>query len=131
MDREVEGLEGEGGFSELIMEPLNVIAMSIPACVHKGLPVPFGRIAIGVIPKHITRVVENNIQNNVDPVSMSGTDQCPQVFSLPKMRIDIQKVLNAISMIRFLKRYLLENRTNPNGSHTKAFQVSQFTRQSA
>jgi hypothetical protein len=34
-------------------------------------------------------------------------------------------------MIRFLKRHLLENRTDPNGGHTEAFKVSQFARQSA
>lgn len=80
--------------------------------------------------EHITCVVEDNIQNNVNPVSVSGPDKCSQIFPLTEMRIDIQKVLNAIPMICVLKFHLFEHGTDPNGGHTQTFKVSQLARQS-
>ena len=96
-------MEGKGRLPKLIMEALHIIGMAIPAWIHDRLSIPFRPIAVGVVAKDISRVVQDNIQYDVDAVGVSCPDECSQIISFTKMGIDIQKILNAVTMIRFLK----------------------------
>src|SRR5262245_60452415 len=71
-------------------------------------------------------MVEDDVENNAQPRRMRVGDQFDQIAPVAEMRIDVQEVLNAVSVISVEMAALLEDRPDPDRRHAEIFQVAEF-----
>src|SRR6266699_484502 len=82
-----------------------------------------------LVGKHIARVIEDDIEYDVDAKGMSGVDQRTQFlvryfWTRGEAWLDVQKILNAVAVIGALKILaVFENRGEPDGSDSQFFEV--------
>jgi hypothetical protein len=71
-------------------------------------------------------VVENHIQNHAQSLRMRGGDKFDQILSRSESRIDLQKILNRVTVESIAMYSLLENRSHPKGGYSQPIQVFQL-----
>ena len=62
-------------------------------------------------------MVENYVENDAQPRRMRVGDQFDQIAPVAEMRIDVEEVLNAVSVIGVEVAALLENRPDLDRRH--------------
>src|SRR5262249_28780297 len=99
--------------------------LPIPARIVVGLAIAgaLHRIPIGFVAENIPCMVGNDIEYYVYSIRMSSLNEITQFFSRAEVRIDIQKVLNAVSVIARLGRNLEKDGAYPQRSHAQTLQI--------
>lgn len=68
-------------------------------------------------------VIEDDIQDDADVFAVGCSDKIDQLFPCAEVRIDIEEVLNAVSMKGVEVSTLLEDRTQPDGRDAELFEI--------
>src|SRR5687768_17333978 len=71
-------------------------------------------------------MVEDDVENDAQPRGMRVSDKFDQIAPVAEMRIDVEEVLNAVSVIGVEMAALLKDRPNPDRRHAEIFQVTEF-----
>jgi hypothetical protein len=103
-----------------VAESFDSVRLSVPPWIRQ-LSVLSDTHLISHVPvaEHVSGVIENNVEDAVDPQLVRRVDQVAQVFARAEMRVDVEEVLNAISVIGRLERYLLEDGADPDCCHSQ------------
>ena len=72
----------------------------------------------------VARMVEDHVENYPDIVLMCGPDQRDEIVPGAEVRIDIKEILDAVAVIRLLRRDLLEDRAHPDRGDAESLQVA-------
>ena len=76
-------------------------------------------IAIGIVNKNLPGMVEDNIQHHANTIFMRGLYHVAQIVARAKVRIDVKKILDAVTVISVIGVDLLEHRTEPDSGHAQ------------
>src|SRR3954469_21644967 len=86
-------------------------------------------LTVGGVSEHVSRMVQNDIQDDVNSSRMRGVDE-PAEFGrsggggCAESRLDIQKILNAVTVkTAGLVLAVLQHRRQPQRSDTEGFQI--------
>src|SRR5208282_1297960 len=122
----IVGVPSYGWLTVTIIEPTHGVTIPIPARIVVALAGVgiVGQITIGVVSKDISRVVGDDVENDVDSMIVGSLHEITQFLACPKMRVDIKKVLDTVAVIAGFERDLAKDRTNPQRSYAKALQVT-------
>jgi hypothetical protein len=123
----VRRVRGYAGLAVTIIEPPYAVSLPIPARIvicPAGVGI-VDQIAIRIVGEDVSGVVGDNIKNHVDLMLVGGLNKIAQILARPEVRVDIKKVLDAITVVARLKRNLAKNRTDPQRTDTQPLQVTQ------
>src|SRR5262249_34994387 len=99
-----------------IMETSYGIRLPVPAWIHLAT----GRyIAVWRVAKHITSVVQDNVENDIDAGSMGSFHHLHQVSTRTEMGVDLKEIVNPVAVVGVVEGRLLEEGADPYGSHTE------------
>ena len=104
-------------------EPVNVgIWIPVPSRIKIGRSTigTIAHIAIGVIGEEISRVVGDDVENDVDSVIVGSLNEVTQFLACPKMGVDIEEILDTVAVIGGFKRDLAKNGAHPQGTDAQA-----------
>ena len=71
-----------------------------------------------------TRVVGDNVENDVDSMIVGSLHEITQFRACPKMRVDIKKILDTVAVIAGFEWDLAKDGTHPQRSYAKALEVT-------
>ena len=89
----ISGVPSYGWLTLAIIEPAHSVRVPIPARIVIALPGVgiVNQITIRVVSKHISRVVGDDVENDVYSMIVGSMNKVTQFFARPKMGIDIKK----------------------------------------
>src|SRR5215471_11965153 len=113
-------IEREYGPAPAVAESFDSVRLSVPPRIRQVLVLSDAPLISHVsVAEHVPGVIKNDVEDAVDAMLVRRIDQVAQVFARAEVRVDIEEVLNAISVIGRLERYLFEDRTDPDRSHSE------------
>src|SRR6516164_8033705 len=71
-------------------------------------------------------MVEDDVENDAQPRRVRVGDQFDQVAPVAETRVDVEEVLNAVSVISVEMAALLEDRPEPDRRHAEIFQIAEL-----
>jgi hypothetical protein len=120
---QIDGFKRQARYAVGIVEASHCVWMSVPARIH----VPMGSsIAVGMVAKHITSVVQNDVENDIDVGSMGRFHQLHQISPRAEMRVNLEEIVNPVAMVGIVKGNLLEDGTDPYGGHPETLKIADF-----
>ena len=69
---------------------------------------------IRTISEHVSRVIQDYVENDADAMLVSSADHGLQVVASTEARVNIEKILNAVAVVRVLGCDLSKDRTDPD-----------------
>src|SRR5262249_26876040 len=79
------------------------------------------------VAEDVAGVVGNDIENDVDPLLVGGLHKVSELLARPEMRIDVEKVLDAVAVVARLESNLAEDRADPESGDAEPSQVAELT----
>src|SRR5262249_20028409 len=108
--RRVWRIERERGLAGTITKSFDLVRLPIPPRIGHPLVFPDADpVSRVLVTEHIRGVVEDYIEDAVDTLLVCRIDQVAQIFACAEMRVDVEKVLNAIAVVSRFERHLFEN----------------------
>jgi hypothetical protein len=97
-----------GWLTVTIIEPAHGVTISIPARIVVALAGVgiVDQITISAVSKDISRVVGDDVENDVDSMIVGNLHEIAQFLARPKMGVDIKKILDTITVIAGFERDL-------------------------
>lgn len=80
----------------------------------------------GVVLEHVAGVIEDDVEDHADAVRVRRADQRDQIVARAEARIDVEEVLDAVAVVRLLRRHLLEDRADPDGRDPETLEIADF-----
>src|SRR5262245_46155223 len=71
-------------------------------------------------------MVEDHVEDDAQPGRVRGGDQLDQIAPVAEMRINVEEVLNAVSVIRIEVSALLKDRPDPDSRYAEPLQIIKF-----
>jgi hypothetical protein len=81
-------------------------------------------VTIGVVEKHLASVVNDDVEHNANTVSVRSSNQVLEIGSSAEVRINLEEVLDAVSMKGVIDRNLLEDGAEPDGSNAEPLEIA-------
>lgn len=83
-----------------------------------------------MVAKHIAGMIQDDVEDDTDAQSVRGLDEPAKVPAAPEVRVDLEKVLNAVSVVRLVGPDLLEDRADPDRRDAEPPQITELGLQS-
>ena len=104
--------------------------------VHPGTPMSTfievrpvsvrGFVDVAFVYPVIAGMIEDNVQDDPQPRCMGGIHQVHQIRARTKPWIDLEKILDRVSVITIIWPPLLKYRSKPHSRHAKLLEVRKF-----
>ena len=119
--RRVGAGKGQPGIAVRVIESAHVVAVAVPSRIEKLPAAAVARqVAIRIVGKHVAGVVQDDVENDPHPVRVRRVHQRPEIVGRAEAGIDLEVILDAVSVIGLLKGHLLQNGAQPDRCHTQA-----------
>src|SRR5262249_41301346 len=110
-----------------IAKSFHLIRLPVPFWIGYPFVFPDAHLVSRVpVAEHVRGVVEDDIEDAVDTLLVRGVDEVAQVLACAEVRVDVEEVLNSVSVVCRFKRRLFENGADPDRSPPQPAQVSQL-----
>src|SRR5262249_48469040 len=100
-----------------VIEALDGVGPAIPARIV--VPPPRNgvvrRVAVRGVREDVAGVMGNDVEDDVDPLLMSGLDKVAELLARPEVGVHVEEVLDPVAVIGRLERDLAEDGADPQG----------------
>src|SRR5215475_16053127 len=121
------------GSTVAIVKAVYGVRLTVPSWIVVDLPGVWiaDRVTVCRVGEHIAGVVGDDIEDHVDAVLMSEVDKVAEVLARTEVRIDIEKILDAVTVVaRCLECDLAEDRAYPQSRDAETFKISELALES-
>ena len=101
MRRKIHRTERQRRLAARIAEPGGSILTAVPSRIHERRPVSTTRlVAVGIVGEDIPGVVQDDVEDDADPMIVRRLHERAQIVARAEARIDVEKILDAVAVIR-------------------------------
>ena len=87
------------------------------------------RVAVRVVGEDVTRVVGDDVEDDVDALLVGGLDEVTELLARPEMGVHVKKVLDAVAVVARLEGDLAKGRADPQCGDAEPPQVAELAPQ--